>query len=99
MQLAIALDGPAALEQQDDFKGLKVVVDPAEQLSRVVGLLSAVEADEADHLWIPADTLRDLAVRSADWDSAFDAMLAKVEPYGWYDAATGRVKAHVEHAA
>lgn len=29
---------------------------------------------------------------------ASDAMLAKVEPYGWYDPATARVKAHVEDA-
>ena len=43
--------------------------------------------------------LRALATRSAAWDAAFDAMLAKVEPYGWYDWATARGKAHVELAA
>ena len=43
--------------------------------------------------------LRALATRSAAWDAAFDAMLAKVEPYGWYDSATARGKAHVEPAA
>lgn len=89
----------AALAAQDDFKGLKVVTAAGEDDARVRALLGAEPAAEADHLWIPADALRALAVRSPEWDTAFDAMLAKVEPYGWYDAAARRVKAHVERSA
>jgi hypothetical protein len=99
MIVAIALNGPASLAEQDNFKGLKVTLAAGDTVARALGLLGAVEADEADHVWIPADALRALATRSADWDAAFAAMLAKVEPYGWYDPATARVKAHVEPAA
>jgi hypothetical protein len=99
MIVAVTLNGPAVLEEQADFKGLKVTLDPADTLARALELLGAVEADEADHVWIPADGLRALAVRSADWDAAFAAMLAKVEPFGWYDSAAARVKAHVERTA
>ena len=99
MIVVIALNGTASLAEQDNFKGLKVTLAAGAAAERALGLLGAVDADEADHVWIPADALRDLATRSADWDAALDTMLAKVEPYGWYDSATARVKAHVEPAA
>lgn len=99
MIAAVSLNGPATLDEQDDFKGLKVTLDPADTLARALEVLGAVEADEADHVWIPAGALRALAARSADWDAAFAAMLAKVEPFGWYDSAAGRVKAHVERTS
>ena len=99
MIIVIAPAGPAELAEQDDFKGLKVTLTAGGTLARALALLGASEAAEADHIWIPADALRALAVRSADWDASFAAMLAKVEPYGWYDPATARVKAHVERVA
>lgn len=99
MIVTIAPAGPATLTGEDDFTGLKVTLTAGDTLARALALLGAVEAAEADHIWIPADALRALATRSADWDTAFTAMLAKVEPYGWYDPATARVKAHVERAA
>ena len=91
--------GAATLVAQDDFKGLKVVTATREDDARVLALLGAEPAAEPDHLWLPADALRHLATRSPQWDLAFDAMLAKVEPFGWYDAATGKVKAHIERSA
>ena len=99
MIVTIALNGPASLDEQDNFKGLKVTLAAGDTAARALGLLGAVEADEADHVWIPAAALRALATGSPDWDAAFDAMLAKVEPYGWYESATARVKAHIELAA
>ena len=75
MIVAIAPAGPAALAEQDDFKGLKVTLTPGDTVERALALLGAVE------------------------DAAFAAMLAKVAPYGWYDPALARVKAHVERAA
>lgn len=99
MIVVIAPAGPARLAEQNDFKGLKVTLTSGDTVERALALLGAVEAVEADHIWIPADALRALATRSADWDAAFAAMLAKVEPYGWYDSVTARVKAHVERAA
>jgi len=99
MIVAVSQNRPATLEEQDSFKCLKVMLGPAAAPDRALHLLEADDAAESDHLWIPASLLRNLATRSAEGDAAFDAMLAKVEPFGWYDAATGRVKAHVEHSA
>ena len=73
--VAIAPAGPAALAEQDDFKGLKVTLTRGDTVERA------------------------LTTRSAEWGAAFAAMLAKVAPYGWYDPALARVKAHVERAA
>lgn len=89
----------ATLVAQDDFKALKVVAAPGEDETRILALLQAEAAAEAGHLWIPAETLRRLASRSSEWDMAFAAMLAKVEPFGWYDAAGDKVKAHIERSA
>ncbi len=99
MIVAIAPAGPAALAEQDDFKGLKVTLTRGDTVERALALLGASEAAEVDHIWIRADALRALATRSAEWGAAFAAMLAKVAPYGWYDPALARVKAHVERAA
>ena len=78
MIVGIALEGPAVLTEQDSFDGLKVTLAAGDTIAGALGLLGAVEAAEAGHVWIPAD-----------------AMLAKVEPYGWYDPAAARVKTHV----
>ena len=96
MIVRVAAAGSAVLEEQEDMKALKVAAGAGVSGAELLAALGATPAAEPDHLWIPAPALRALAVRSAAWDSAFAAMLAKVEPFGWYDAAQDAVKAHVD---
>jgi len=59
-----------------------------------IGVLAA----DNDHYWLDADAVEELSVRNKDqqWVRNFRAMLESVEPYGYYDRAANRVKAHVE---
>src|SRR5689334_15663665 len=86
----------ARLLERDDFSALAVRAGPATPTAAVAAALGGREAEE-DHVWIPAEGLRALAAPADDdWETSFRAMLAKVEPFGWYDAGSGHVKAHVE---
>lgn len=93
--------GPA-LDDRDDFTNLKLVAAQDASLFDVAHLLDArVDEDETtEHVWVAAAVLRRLAGDvPAEWHENFDAMLAKVEPFGWYDSAAGAVKCHVERTA
>ena len=96
MIVRVAAPGSAVLEEQENLKALKVAAGAGVTDAELLAALGAASAAEPDHLWIPAAALRALAVRSAEWDAAFAAMLAKVEPFGWYDAQQDAVKAHIE---
>lgn len=96
MIVTVPATGPARLDEQGDFKALKVAADPGAPDARVLDALGATAADEPGHVWIPAARLRGLAAPADGWEEAFAAMLAKVEPYGWYDRTRDAVKAHVE---
>ncbi len=99
MIVTVTPAGAAALLDQESFGTLKVVLAAADSLERALGLLRAAAAEEPDHMWIPVHVLQGLAQRTPAWDESFAAMVVKVTPYGWYDRATQRVKAHVERAA
>ena len=48
--------------------------------------------------WVSEKALRgwDGFASDRDWQSGLTAMIAKAEPHGWVDRATGAIKAHVE---
>jgi hypothetical protein len=99
-EVGLIIDIPATehrptLLELEDFSSLEVRA-PAELSSAAIGAALDGREAGAEHVWIPAETLRRLAGDvDASWHGSFDAMLAKVEPHGWYDAGTGLVKAHV----
>ena len=100
MYVLIAEDGSLSLEDADEFKSFSVVEMPdAPQQGKASAALSQIaeKADE-DHYWIDADKVIQISSKSddAEWVNGFWEMLNKVEPYGYYDTHTQRVKAHVE---
>ncbi len=98
MIVEIALDNAPGLREPGDFTVLAVHAPTDLALVDIAAVLGGTVAAD-DHVWIPRATLRELAGEAGpDWSAAFDAMLRKVEPYGWYDPAAARVKAHVERS-
>lgn len=85
------------LEEADVFSALAVTLAGGATVEEAAGLVGG--RAEGDHLWIPGERLRALG-RSDDaaWSASFDAMVAKVKPYGYVDEATGDLRAHVEEA-
>lgn len=97
MILRVSQDGRPAVEDAADLKRFKVVVEgrPALDAARA-SLGSLGEMPDAETAWIAAQALAALVGGDAAWQAGFAAMLEKVKPFGWYDEASGRIRAHVE---
>jgi hypothetical protein len=95
--ILIPENGALSLEDADNMKNFSIVgnIDPAKSTA----FLAMAKPAEDDHYWIDADSVIELSPRSGDqqWIDGFWDMLRKVEPYGFSDLVTNRVKAHVEH--
>ena len=89
----VVRDNTVTLDEPDDFKGFKVVVESGDGS----GLFSVGRLAHRDTAWISADAVRSLAPAAATpaWQEGFAAMLAYAGTKGWLDAA-GDIQAHVE---
>lgn len=97
MILRLGRNGKPAVEDTADLKRFKLVIEGRPALPAAQAMLAPLGVlEDAETAWIAARPLADLAGGDAAWQAAFAAMLEKVKPFGWYDEATGRVKAHVE---
>lgn len=100
MFLLIAKDGSLSLEDSEEMKSFSVVESPdAPQQGTASAALAAIaEKTDDDHFWINADAIVQISPKKDDakWVSDFWEMLKKVEPYGYYDTDSQRVKAHIE---
>ena len=98
MYIRVEQNGELSLQDCDNLRAFAIVLDaPDVSLLPLVEIATAVEDN---HYWLGADAVEELSPRKHDqqWVQDFRAMLASVEPYGYYDKATNRVKAHVEIA-
>ena len=99
MYLRISDDGSLILEEIDDFTRFHISAAP-ERLDgegASPAFRDIAEAAEEGHFWLDTDAIVALSPKAgdADWTSAFQAMLAKAEPYGFADLRGRRLKAHV----
>jgi len=55
-------------------------------------------AEDNSHYWLDADAVVELSGRKHDkqWVTDFRTMPASAAPYGYYNEATNKVKAHVK---
>ena len=99
MYILVAEKGDLELCDSDNMRAFSIVLEthsaPVSRLTEI----GALAADN-DHFWLDADAVKELSGRIKDqqWVRDFRAMLDSVEPYGYYDRAANRVKAHVERA-
>jgi hypothetical protein len=102
MFVKVTADRRVTLEDRDNFRAFKLVIDGRrEDIEAVRGVLAGTaELADADTAWISQDALRcrpEVAQDSA-WQQSFGAMIEKARPHGWIDDERKAIKAHVEWA-
>jgi hypothetical protein len=100
MFVKLTADGSVLLENRDNFRAFKLVVEGRrEDLDAVRRALAGIaELADADTAWVSQDALRlrpEVATDTA-WQQSFAAMVEKAKPHGWIDEARKAIKAHVE---
>jgi len=99
MYIKVTAAGAVALEDRDNFRAFKLVVNgPRDRLAEARrALTGTAELTDADTAWVFEDALRRRPeVQDAAWQQALSAMIEKARPHGWIDDARKAIKAHVE---
>ena len=100
MFLKVTADRRVVLDDRDNFRAFKLVVEGRrEDLDAVRRVLAGTaELADADTAWISEDALRRWpeVARDAAWQQSLGAMIEKARPHGWIDDAKAAIKAHVE---
>jgi hypothetical protein len=100
MIVKLTADGTIVLDDHDNFRAFKLVVEGRREDIDAArrGLAGVAELTDADTAWVSQDALRtrnDVADDTA-WQQSFAAMIEKARPHGWIDDARKAIKAHVE---
>jgi hypothetical protein len=100
MFVKLAPDGHVSLEERDNFRAFKLVVEgDAAQLDAARAKLSGVaDVPDAGTAWIFESWLR-ANVSDEAWQQSLSAMIEKAKPHGWIDEQRKAIKAHIEWRA
>jgi hypothetical protein len=100
MFIKVTADRRIVLEERDNFRAFKLVVEGRrEDLDAVRrALQGTAELVDADTAWISEAALRcrPEVAEDAAWQQSLGAMIEKAKPHGWIDDARAAIKAHVE---
>ena len=100
MFIKVAADGSVSLEDRDNFRAFKLVVEggPARLDQARRALNGAAEIPDQSIAWIYEQALRQRpeVVGDAAWQSNLSAMIEKAKPHGWVDEAKKAIRAHIE---
>ena len=100
MFVKVSASGGVTLEDRDNFRAFKLVVECAD-LDAVRRALAGT-AEVPDHVtaWIFEAALRRRPEVAEDqaWQQALGAMIEKARPHGWIDDQRKAIKAHIEWA-
>ena len=100
MFVKLAIDGSVSLEEKDNFRAFKLVVEGApKRLDQARRALSNVaEFDDETHAWIYEQALRQRpeVAQDSPWQQNLNTMIEKAKPHGWIDEKRKAIKAHVE---
>jgi hypothetical protein len=102
MFVKVSAGGGVTLEDRDNFRAFKLVVErPRTALDEVRrALYGTAELPDHDTAWIFEAALRSRAEVAGDqaWQQALDTMIEKARPHGWIDDTRKAIKAHIEWA-
>jgi hypothetical protein len=100
MFVKVAADGRVTLEDRDNFRAFKLVVDgsPAKLDATRRALTGTAEVSDQSHAWISETALRRRpeVAEDAAWQQNLGAMIEKARPHGWVDDARKAIRAHIE---
>ncbi len=103
MFVKLAIDGKVTLEDRDNFRAFKLVVEgtPARLEQARRALANVAELDNEKDAWIYEQALRDRpeVANDATWLQNLGGMIEKAKPHGWIDEKKKAIKAHIEWAA
>ena len=100
MFVKVTADRRVVLEERDNFRAFKLVVEGSRDDIDAVrrALQGTAELADADTAWISEAALRRWREVAQDlvWQQSFTAMIEKAKPHGWIDEQRQAIKAHVE---
>lgn len=101
MFVKLSADGRVALEDRDNFRAFKLVVEGGTLDAARNALAKVAELPDKDTAWIYEIALRQWpeVAQDAAWQQSLSAMIEKAKPHGWIDEARKAIKAHVEWTA
>jgi len=102
MYVKVSAQGGVTLEDRDNFRAFKLVVEHARGELEAVrrALAGTAEVPDHDTAWIFESALRGRTEVAHDqaWQQALGIMIEKARPHGWIDDQRKAIKAHVEWA-
>src|ERR1700712_2425075 len=100
MFVKVSKDERVTLEDRDNFRAFKLVIEGApENLAAArVALAGVVELIDEKISWVSEAALRNWGGVAADaaWQQSLSAMIEKARPHGWIDEQRQAIRAHVE---
>jgi hypothetical protein len=100
MFVKLAADGHVSLEERENFRAFKLVVerDAAEIDAARASLKGVADVPDAGTAWIFESWLR-ANVSDEAWQQSLGTMIEKAKPHGWIDEERKAIKAHIEWRA
>src|ERR1041384_2446145 len=100
MFVKLSATGSVTLEDRDNFRAFKLVVEggPSRLDQARRALASTAELPDQATAWIYEKALRERAEVSGDatWQGNLGTMIEKARPHGWIDEQKKAIKAHIE---
>ena len=100
MFVKLATDGRVTLEDRDNFRAFKLVVEGSPVRLDAVRRALAGTAEVPNHAlaWISEVALRRWpeVAQDAAWQQNLGTMIEKARPHGWIDEVRKAVRAHIE---
>jgi predicted transcriptional regulator len=100
MIIKVATDGAVSLQEPDNFRAFKILVEGgqsrADQVRRA--LANTAELIDNTHAWVFEQALRQRpeVAQNAAWQASLGTMIEKARPHGWIDDQRKAIKAHIE---
>lgn len=100
MFVKLSATGSVSLEDRDNFRAFKLVVEGGrarlDQARRA--LANTAELPDDKTAWIYEQALRQRPEVANDtaWQASFGTMMEKAKPHGWIDEQKKAIKAHIE---
>ena len=100
MFVKLATNGSVTLEDRDNFRAFKLVVegDTSGLDAARRALSGTAELPDQSTAWMFEAALRQRheVAQDATWQQNLGAMIEKARPHGWIDDARKAIKAHIE---
>jgi hypothetical protein len=100
MFVKVSADDSVSLEDRDNFRAFKLVVEggPEKLDAARRALTGTAELPDQATAWIFEQALRQRTevAQDAAWQGNFGTMIEKARPHGWIDEQKKAIKAHIE---